>query len=567
MIGDNRRGESKPPWWDAKNRRAMLICRISDKKQKDGVSLDAQETAATEYARDVGLEVVAARPFQESAKKSALRAEFHAAIAEARKQNIKHLVFSFWDRITRNFTDAELLEEMIRDDEITLHIASGRTVLHAQSDDSEFFMFDINVAQAKQDNRLRRRKTIDGMEQRCRNGWYPSKPPWFYWQQAVLDEDGRPKRRGSTVMGPTPEGRRLVRREMELHLRGFSLTRIRETCLEEGLVPTRLIPRYHCSIIDAHLKNAFYAAIPNPHDGFKSQFVWRGTWYEAKHEPIFTAEERERLRASFGERTLYRKLRHDGLFAQGPLSLTCAEPACCCKITYAPKSKPNGVVYPYYRCADGRRVHRGRGESQVNVHEQRILAQLVSAADAIQITTEFAEAVARALNETHRAATVAKAKSAEVYRAEIRSLEEKEDRLFDRFDSGEIDRDTYDRQLARLRSDKQDRFEKLRDADGEIDASYLETAESVLELAKSARSLLEARSAPEQRDFLERLVCNPRLDGTTVRFDFRKPFDVLAKMRGDDGWRPQRDSNPCYSLERAVSWAGLDDGDLGGRLL
>ena len=27
--------------------------------------------------------------------------------------------------------------------------------------------------------------------------------------------------------------------------------------------------------------------------------------------------------------------------------------------------------------------------------------------------------------------------------------------------------------------------------------------------------------------------------------------------------RPQRDSNPCYSLERAVSWAGLDDGDRG----
>ncbi|MCL4748601.1 MAG: recombinase family protein, partial [Myxococcales bacterium] len=181
MITGNRRNESKPPWWDTKNRRAMLICRISDKKQKDGVSLDAQERAATDYAQDVSLEVVAARPFQESAKKSALRAEFHAAIAEARKQNIKHLVFSFWDRITRNFTDAELLEEMIRDDEITLHIAAGRTVLHSQSDDSEFFMFDINVAQAKQDNRLRRRKTIDGMEQRCRNGWYPSKPPWFYW--------------------------------------------------------------------------------------------------------------------------------------------------------------------------------------------------------------------------------------------------------------------------------------------------------------------------------------------------------------------------------------------------
>ncbi len=28
-------------------------------------------------------------------------------------------------------------------------------------------------------------------------------------------------------------------------------------------------------------------------------------------------------------------------------------------------------------------------------------------------------------------------------------------------------------------------------------------------------------------------------------------------------WRPRRDLNPCYRRERAVSWAGLDDGDAG----
>ena len=26
-------------------------------------------------------------------------------------------------------------------------------------------------------------------------------------------------------------------------------------------------------------------------------------------------------------------------------------------------------------------------------------------------------------------------------------------------------------------------------------------------------------------------------------------------------WRPQRDLNPCYHLERVMSLAGLDDGD------
>jgi len=76
--------------------------------------------------------------------------------------------------------------------------------------------------------------------------------------------------------------------------------------------------------------------------------------------------------------------------------------------------------------------------------------------------------------------------AAEVYRAEIRALEEREDRLFDRFDGGEIDRATYDRQLSRLRTDKSDRFEKLRDADTESDTAYLDTARDVLELVTRA---------------------------------------------------------------------------------
>lgn len=85
------------------------------------------------------------------------------------------------------------------------------------------------------------------MVQRCLNGWYPSRPPSFYIQQPVIDENGRMKRRGSTIVGPTEEGRLLVRREMELHLEGCSLDKIRETTLAERLVPLKQIPTYTIS--------------------------------------------------------------------------------------------------------------------------------------------------------------------------------------------------------------------------------------------------------------------------------------------------------------------------------
>ena len=263
------------------------------------------------------------------------------------------------------------------------------------------------------------------------------------------------------------------------------------------------------------------------------------------------------IRASFGLRSKYRKLRHDGLFAQGPLSLSCAVPDCRCKITYAPVTKPNGMTYRYYRCADGRRVHRDAGQSQVNVKEDDVLDQLGGVIDAIALTPDVVDAIVKGLNETHRTATRAKERAAEGYRAEIKELEAKEDRLFDLFDKQDIDRTTYDRQLTRLRADKAETFEKLRQTDKAEDAKYLVTAERVLELAKNANSLWKGRTPTERRDFLERLVCNPRLDGRSVQYDLRKPFDVIAKMGGDEGWRPQGDSNTHQTLDLSMFSAPL----------
>jgi len=108
----------------------------------------------------------------------------------------------------------------------------------------------------------------------------------------------------------------------------------------------------------------------------------------------------------------------------------------------------------------------------------------------------------------------------------------------DRFD-GVIDEDTFRRQQQRLREEGAKLFEKLREVDSEIDDGYLVTAHRVLELAKCAKTLWNGRTAQEKCELLEKLVCNPRLEGRTVRYDLRKPFAALAQMRGEGGWRPQ----------------------------
>ncbi len=196
-----------------------------------------------------------------------------------------------------------------------------------------------------------------------------------------------------------------------------------------------------------------------------------------------------------------------------------------------------------HRCADGKRVHRGKAEPQVNVHEDAILEQLAGAIDLITVGEKLAHAVADELSATHREAARAKARMVAGYEAEVQELRTKENGTFDRFYAGAIDREMYDRQVARVRAglDGRSKFDAAQHAE---DDRYLVTAARVLELAKSAKFLWEMASPEQKRDLLERLVSHPRLDGRTVRYDLRKPFDVLARKRGVGGWRPQRDSNP-----------------------
>ena len=53
----------------------------------------------------------------------------------------------------------------------------------------------------------------------------------------------------------------------------------------------------------------------------------------------------------------------------------------------------------------------------------------------------------------------------------------------------------------------------------------------------------------------------PELRGATLAGGVGHGWASTSRNIEKNG-RPQGDSNPCYSLERAVSWAGLDDGDV-----
>jgi hypothetical protein len=95
----------------------------------------------------------------------------------------------------------------------------------------------------------------------------------------------------------------------------------------------------------------------------------------------------------------------------------------------------------------------------------------------------------------------------------------------------------FQRQIKRIRSERARFTDLLEQANASLDGSYLETAQSILELATDAKSLWESRNDDERLDFLKQILSNQKLDGVNVRYELRKPYSTLALLKEKEEWR------------------------------
>ena len=144
--------------------------------------------------------------------------------------------------------------------------------------------------------------------------------------------------------------------------------------------------------------------------------------------------------------------------------------------------------------------------------------------DKIHITEEFAKDIAE-------------------FKDKERELEGHEDKLYDLLVAGTIDREGFNRQIKRIRSNRASLADQLEALQKSLTSIVAETAKSILELAISAKSKWISTSAQERRQLLDKILSNPILDGLTVQKKKKKPFAVLVKMAGNEKWRARKDSN------------------------
>ncbi len=517
---------NKQPRWLGKTSRALGIVRVSSKKQGDNNSPGVQRDGIRAYAVANGLDLVEVVQIEESAKSSEARVKFHAALEKAKKTKARHLVFWVWDRTTRNFTDYELLEDLIRRDDAVLHVAHERWALYAGSDEGDWLKAEMNTLVAKTYSRQLSRRAKESQDAKAKDGWYPTRPPIGYRNKKSVGANGVVKDRGGTIE-LTREGRALMRRMFDLRIAGASLDAIGVAVVKEGLWNAAgKRPRHlRRSEVEFILKHEFYVG----------WFTWRGERFRGKHEIVFSADEWERLQATFGKNAPYgSKATKRGAFTG---FMRCA--TCGCLICYDPKEKPSGKRYEYYRCTNGHRVHT----KHVYVTEDKLIDQFQRVIADIDVPTALLDEVARDLRETHEATLVTQRTEATRLRKTVDELQEREDKTVALYVDGKLDDAAYKRLREKQLNEKHDAIDRLNAANGALDDGYLMNAERVFELAKKARSLWNRHASEGRRQLLEKLVSNPTLDGVTVRYEMKTPLAILAEMARGGDWRARHDSN------------------------
>lgn len=348
----------------------ILYCRKStESEDKQIQSLDDQEKKLNELIKNEKLTVINIKdPLKESksAKKPNNRPLFNEMMQMIESGEANGILC--WDisRLARNSIDGGKLGYSLREG-IIKSIRTYATEYTQENYNAILFGIETNVA----DQYIvdLRRNSKRGMISKAEKGWFPSIAP-IGWLNNKYKEKGEKDIVKDDLRFP------IVRKMWDLMLTGqYSVPRILDIAHNNWGLRTLKRKRVgggKFSITGAYkmFTNIFYTG---------TQFEWNGKLWDAKHEPMVTLEEFDKVQLLLGKKGKPRSHKHNFPYNS---YLHCADPLCGCGFTGDLKrkiTKTTGKVteYPYYKCTNKKpnykcpnRKHIRREELERQIKEE-----------------------------------------------------------------------------------------------------------------------------------------------------------------------------------------------------
>ncbi len=501
--------------------RALIYARVSTKEQEsEGYSIEAQLDLLRCYCAQHRLQIVREFVEADSASKTG-REEFAKMVAAIKCGTASIIVAEKTDRMYRGIKDWLTIDEL-QACGAELHLVKENTVLSKGSRSHEKFIHGIKVLVAKNYVDNLREETAKGMNEKAKQGIWPSVAPLGYVNVS---------RGAKRVIQLDPATAPGIAKLFELYATGnYNIKR----AVTEAQILANLRTRTgrNVAIGCAHLilQNPIYIGIVK----------WNGVTYPGEHEPIVDIQTFNSVQAVLRRRqnnsaggSAKPEFAYRGIFRCG---------VCGCSIT--PELKKG---HHYYHCTGL------RGCRRISIREEALDQQIAAHLEGLTIRPRTLAVLRVSLKEAQTEQKATHASTLELLIARKRNLHAKLEQLYiDRVD-GKVPHSAYDSLKENWERELLE-VESLIAAAERASRATWEDNVRMLEMVSNAAERFKSANAERRREMVKSLFSNPQIcDGTLVaelKPWFKLVFEVNAIERETDSnevslqvWLPAKDSN------------------------
>jgi site-specific DNA recombinase len=481
----------------AQPKRFVALARVSSREQeREGFSLDVQENALQAYAQRNGGQIVRMWRIAETASKTDQRTAFKELIAYAKANapKLDGLLFYKVDRAARNLFDYVELERLESEQGIpfisvsqpTEHTPAGRMQRRVLASMASFYTEQQSV------------DVREGLSKRVQAGLFVGLAPYGYRNVRI---DGR------SIVEIDEEHAQHVRYIFSLYAhQNHTLDMIVARLAREGVAYMDAQPTWTRSKVHKILRDRAYIA----------EVFYQDRWHPGAHKPIIDRITWERVQVLAGEK-LYKA--HELTYA-GEL-VRCAH--CGAPVTgESIIKKSSGKEYVYYRCSK----YNAPGHPRVRLTEAQLDAQTLALFARMKQPQEVRDWFARTLRQWAQTEQVEARTRTEDVQRQLSALRAQQDRLLNLRLLDEIDADTFARKNTEMRDRTAALTLQLEAVDRGRD-EQAELAQKVFELSQSLQELWLTADCSAKRQLLQMVCLNFTLQGATLAYEMRKPFDLV----------------------------------------
>ena len=458
--------------------------RVSDKKQKEGVSLVEQKRIIIEFATKNNLEII---HFYEENKTAAKRGRplFTEMMRNLVEKKASGVIMHKIDRSARNLHDWAMIGDLI-DKGISVNFAHESINMNERGGR---LSADIQAVMASDYVRNLRQESIKGLYGRLKQGIYPFSAPTGYVNQG--------KGKLKTIH---PVQGELVKQTFKLYATGeYNVRTLAKEMEEKGLINSKG-NRICKNSITVILKNPFYIGLMRVKE----------KTFKGKHKPLVTVRQFKQAQLLLKGRTTSKGLKHSYTFRR---KIRCEN---CNYILSGERQKGN----IYYRCQTKGCETKTIREDTVNWYVENMLRT-------ISLSNKEVTLLKEKLNESKKDWLTTQQNSIQGFDLQIRKIEHKQEKLLDGYLDSILNKEDYEKRNKKLLLEIQELSEKKETFSTSKEEVY-EKVNHFIELCKSPLKLYQSAISEERREMLETITSNFVINRKKVMITMVSPFIELS---------------------------------------